>query len=86
MLALITDVDNDASGEQTKKSIPKKAQVEITPDKPKPRQDGMLIVPTKKDVDAALYHNMPIEEVVAVFKMDNTQCDKYKQLLIEKTK
>jgi hypothetical protein len=86
MLALITDVDNDASGEQTKKSIPKKAQVEITPDKPKPRQDGMLVIPTKKDIDAALYHNMPIEEVVAVFKMDNTQCAKYKQLLTEKTK
>jgi hypothetical protein len=57
-----------------------------TPDKPKPRQDGMLVIPTKKDIDAALFHNMPIEEVVAVFKMDNTQCDKYKQLLIEKTK
>jgi len=83
----IDDADKEHSNDKTTpkaKTPPQTANA--TPDKPKPRQDGMLVIPTKKDIDAALFHNMPIEEVVAVFKMDNTQCDKYKQLLIEKTK
>jgi hypothetical protein len=82
MLGLVTDVDNDAGGEQTKKSAPKTNTP--PPSRPKQREDGMLVVPTKKDVDAALYYNIPIEELVGIFKMNDTQCDKYTELLNKK--
>jgi hypothetical protein len=88
MLGLVTDVDNDAGGEQTKKSAPKTntppQDTNTPPAKPKQREDGMLVIPTKKDVDAALYHNIPIEELVGIFKMNDTQCDKYTELLNKK--
>ena len=84
MLGIVTDKDTDAGGEQ--QPTPKTPPKEKSPAKPKPSNDGSLIVPTKADINAALYHKMPIEEVVCVFKMNNEQCKKYEELLKSKNK
>jgi len=68
-------------------TTPQKPAPKATPpSKPKMRQDGKLEVPTKKNMDDCLYHNMPIEEVITIYHLNDEQCNKYKDLLTKKTK
>ena len=86
MLGLVTDKDTDASGEQQPKAEPqaKPQPKPKVPAKPKPREDGMLVIPKKADIDACIYHDLTIEQVVSIYKLNNEQCDKYVKLLNSK--
>ena len=79
-------IESDGVDSLPPQEKPKTPPKEKAPAKPKPRNDGSLIVPTKADINAAIYHKMPIEEVVCVFKMNNEQCKKYDELLKSKNK
>lgn len=54
------------------------------PAKPKAREDGMLVIPTKADIDACIHHKLTIEEVVCIYKLNDEQCEKYVKLLNSK--
>ena len=90
MLGIVTDKDTDGSGEPQPQAPakpqpkPKTKPKPKAPAKPKPREDGILEIPSKGDIDACIYHKMPIEQVVAIYKMNNEQCDKYEKLLNSK--
>jgi len=77
----------DSNDTTPPKPTPKKTTPKpIIPPKPKMREDGKLEVPTKKDMDACLHHNMKIEDVITIYKLNNDQCDKYNKLLNDKNK